>query len=665
MEAFVVLPIAIDVFWNSVVVVPAAVCITLVSQVPTLKQRPALRHALWLLVLGKLVTPSFVDVPVNWLWAESERRAVNTSVIARIDGPTGRFREKDLLKNPSPPSGQHEPTFKPGQAAITPLRVDLVSRSPSEGADSSDEILAGLLSGIALAISGFGSCMIVVIIASRGMQIGKHLREADLGSKHLQDEASRIASILGTARVPVVRVIDTGTTPFLWVSRRGAAIVFQRKLIAELNDEQTAGIIAHEIAHLIRRDHWSSYFASAVLSLFWWHPIAWLGRVQLRAAQEECCDALIISKGAVQRRLYAETLFAIVSSPIRTNDIVPVVLPGLGTASNLRRRFEMLRSKSVKHRLDLPSKLLLVVLASILPCLPVWSVETENATLANLPEGDRDAPNAAAVAFQRAIDSIERNYNTIESMQVSIEQLTVTPTVERREEKTGNSVSGDATFTYSVAPVFIHRQDIKLSGDNLRSELYERIGDEWKRVETLVRKGDNWTSNWAESKRTDQLGSFFPKDPRDLGGLDQRFGLLPQMRLSTAIDVSTNHNIVTLHAEIRDVPEYGYRPGQRFTYILDSNRNHLPTQIIRYHEDGSINVLTELEYEEVVPKSAWFVQSMSQKYFSEGVANKSDSNRWHQLIVHRVIGPYQTNAKLGDNVFEMGFSSRTSDGTDE
>ncbi len=29
-----------------------------------------------------------------------------------------------------------------------------------------------------------------------------------------------------------------------------------------------------------------------------------------------------------------------------------------------------------------------------------------------------------AVAFQRAIDSIERNYNTIESMLVSIEQLT-------------------------------------------------------------------------------------------------------------------------------------------------------------------------------------------------------------------------------------------------
>ncbi len=29
---------------------------------------------------------------------------------------------------------------------------------------------------------------------------------------------------------------------------------------------------------------------------------------------------------------------------------------------------------------------------SFLPA--VWSVETENATLSNLPEGDRDAPNA-------------------------------------------------------------------------------------------------------------------------------------------------------------------------------------------------------------------------------------------------------------------------------
>ena len=114
------------------------------------------------------------------------------------------------------------------------------------------------------------------------------------------------------------------------------------------------------------------------------------------------------------------------------------------------------------------------------------------------------------------------------------------------------------------------------------------------------------------------------------------------MLRSKALSLSKQGDITTIEAEIKDPPDYGYDPKQRFTYALDVSRNYLPISVIRHFEDGSLNTLTEFTYHEVQPGKAWFMKSISTKYFMQEVAAKdAQSEGWHQLLLHNVVEPIQ------------------------
>ncbi|MBN2293449.1 MAG: hypothetical protein JXM70_13550 [Pirellulales bacterium] len=266
--------------------------------------------------------------------------------------------------------------------------------------------------------------------------------------------------------------------------------------------------------------------------------------------------------------------------------------------------------------------------------------------------------NEAKMVFQTAMKEIENNYKNLRTVVVTYEQLHIDPSVDRRKKVEGKTGKG-THFSTTVAPIHISRRAVTIEGDNLRAESYERVGNDWNHSETMVRKGGEWTtfarnSNFAQRKPAEHLGSLFPLDPRDFGGLDQRYGLLEQMRRSEAKGFSRTGGIAEVVAEIVNRPRYGYQPEQRFTYLFDTRRNYLPRQVIRHYPDGSINVLSELSYEEVAPGKSWYVRELSQKYFAKAVAKNPDSNGWHQLLVFKAVGPIRVNEDLSDD-FEIDF----------
>lgn len=61
-------------------------------------------------------------------------------------------------------------------------------------------------------------------------------------------------------------------------------------LPSSLEPEQAAHVIAHERAHLRRRDHWWKPMAFALLSVYWFHPLLWLAYVLLCRDIELVCD---------------------------------------------------------------------------------------------------------------------------------------------------------------------------------------------------------------------------------------------------------------------------------------------------------------------------------------------------------------------------------------
>lgn len=82
-------------------------------------------------------------------------------------------------------------------------------------------------------------------------------------------------------------------------------------LPSSLCQAQLAPVLAHENAHLKRRDHWWKPLGYALLTLYWFNPLCWAAYILLCRDIEMACDERVIQDmNAEEIRYYAETLLA-------------------------------------------------------------------------------------------------------------------------------------------------------------------------------------------------------------------------------------------------------------------------------------------------------------------------------------------------------------------
>ncbi len=193
--------------------------------------------------------------------------------------------------------------------------------------------------------------------------------------------------MMGLATVPEVSVVSASISPLLWVRRSGPLIVMPRQLVDEFSDQQICCVISHEIAHFLRRDHWTNLVSLLITALFWWHPVVWWARRELRTAQESCCDAMVISRAVAPRQVYAKTLFQALEFIRTERSLVPVLASGFGSKSSTQRRFEMIANQQVSHQLSPWYLPLLIAAFATLPCLPATGA---------VEESDSERPSATA-----------------------------------------------------------------------------------------------------------------------------------------------------------------------------------------------------------------------------------------------------------------------------
>ncbi len=60
-----------------------------------------------------------------------------------------------------------------------------------------------------------------------------------------------------------------------------------------LDEQSSALILAHELAHLRRRDHLVRVVELIVSTVYWWNPLVGLLRRQIHESEELCCDAWV------------------------------------------------------------------------------------------------------------------------------------------------------------------------------------------------------------------------------------------------------------------------------------------------------------------------------------------------------------------------------------
>ena len=67
-------------------------------------------------------------------------------------------------------------------------------------------------------------------------------------------------------------------------------------------------VLAHEHAHIARRDALANLLQAAFQCVFWFNPLVHVAAPRFRQDQELSCDAIVMAQHPQQRRSYAEAL---------------------------------------------------------------------------------------------------------------------------------------------------------------------------------------------------------------------------------------------------------------------------------------------------------------------------------------------------------------------
>lgn len=237
-----------------------------------------------------------------------------------------------------------------------------------------------------------GSIAWFALALARIVRFRRRLRRAIPATPPLQSEVAALAEWIGLARVPEVLVVAGQISPLVCTPLCRAVLVLPRDLLSRFSADQRAAVIAHELAHLRRRDHWTRWLELVAVGCYWWLPTVWFARRQLHAAEEACCDAWVIWLLPDRSRDYARALLETIDFLAPAPE-TPLLASGFSRASHLKRRFDMILRRRASHRLSWPARVgIAAAAAAILP----WSLTALSADEPPQPPSAKNADNPPA-----------------------------------------------------------------------------------------------------------------------------------------------------------------------------------------------------------------------------------------------------------------------------
>jgi TonB family protein len=140
-------------------------------------------------------------------------------------------------------------------------------------------------------------------------------------------------SAVRPASIPMLQ-IEAPIEPGVFGALR-PALLWPAGLSDRLSDDELQTIVAHEAAHVDRRDNLAALTHAVVETIFWFNPIVWWIGAQLVNERERACDEAVIVTSA-DTRSYAEGILKVCGFCLRSP---AAFVAGVGS-SNLRDRIE-------------------------------------------------------------------------------------------------------------------------------------------------------------------------------------------------------------------------------------------------------------------------------------------------------------------------------------
>ena len=353
-------------------------------------RRPALTHSLWLVVMLKLVTPPLV--PVSLPFADILSRigpspaishvdhnvetAAQINALADFDSDESTSRRSDeLVAAVWADPGYTEPNF-----AGTAANVETSNVADEHRYTRPEESSSWMWEPLVLVVVLAGALVWWTIAAVRIIRFQRLLQDVPPAPEEWQSHTKLIAEQMDLSWCPSVCLVPGRVPPMLWAIGGRPRLLVPSTLWIEMGDDERTSLLLHELAHLKRRDHWVRWLEITVAGLYWWHPIVWWIRRALREAEEQCCDAWVVSAMPNQARTYAAALLAAVEfvSGARPAPAAASATSGSGHVSCLKRRLKMIvRAKTPKGLSWAGRITVLGMTALLLPLAPSWAQKSE------------------------------------------------------------------------------------------------------------------------------------------------------------------------------------------------------------------------------------------------------------------------------------------------
>ena len=353
---------------------------------------PAVGHALWLMVLLKLVTPSVLQFSLphtdlrtrdaRALIAPLEPLGLAPRVRPSVDlGPA--VSERVTRRDGRPPEASHQRAVTRSPEASRPL----VPGRPARWEFTSKTTVPALaLSWLVGAVAWWS------VVGLNSARFRRMIRSARPAPAELRQRIGRVAERLGLRNIPMACLLPVRMSPMVWVPLAGPPhLVLPEELWGLLDATQQDAILAHELAHLKRRDHWVRRLEALACGLYWWDPVAWWARREVERAEERCCDAWVLWALPTAAGAYAEALVMTAVYLSGPRQPLPLGASGVGRISPLKGRLQMILSDPTTVSIKRTAPWALLVLGALsLPFLP--AADLGEALRSQRPRSRRSRP---------------------------------------------------------------------------------------------------------------------------------------------------------------------------------------------------------------------------------------------------------------------------------
>jgi len=198
----------------------------------------------------------------------------------------------------------------------------------------------------------------------------KHITRSasQVGQERVLGLAQEAAKIVGLKRVPKIMVTYESVSPFLFGIFRPVLVV-PAGLVGGVCDEGLLAVIAHEFAHLRRRDTIVGWILTICEVIYFFHPVFHFVKRRILFERELACDDWVVAAGNSRRSIYANAL-------INAADICRGFSAKIGPVGAVAESFGDLKKRLIaissnlkpKTRLSKIALVLLILIGTI--CVP-------------------------------------------------------------------------------------------------------------------------------------------------------------------------------------------------------------------------------------------------------------------------------------------------------